>query len=409
MGRRSIQLMVVAVAATTTLAGCGGGGSSPAGPGGGGSSAGGSAGTGPIVIGAAIATSGFMTSFDTPDMAGFKIAMDEVNAAGGINGRQVQLITADSASTPEGAKKAATDLVARGAQIMLVTANYDVGNPAGQVAEQKNMLNVSLGAASPKYGAQGVGPHAYTIAPPTYLEGAAIAQYAKKQGWNNLFLLDDTSIDYSSEVCAGVKDQAGKLGLKTTEATWQNADQSIASQLTKVKSAGADAIALCSYTPGGATAMRQIRAAGIDLPTLSGIGMAGTYWLKAVPNLSNFYTASTASIFGDDPDPKVNDFVRKFTAATGAAPATDAAVGGYSVGEMIFRALRATNGDTDGTALAAVLDTFANEPLLAGPTTFNPTLHIPADRPMKIIKYTGGKAAYAETINVDGPVDLHLG
>lgn len=364
---------------------------------------------GPIVIGAAVASTGFMKSFDDPDMAGFKIAMDEINAAGGINGRKVELITADSASTPEGAKKAATDLVSKGAQILLVTANYDVGNPAGQVAEQNGMLNVSIGAASPKYGVQGIGPLSYTIAPPTYLEGATIATYAQQQGWEHLFLLDDTSIDYSSEVCEGAKDQAAKIGLETSEATFQNADQSIASQISDIKSSGATAIALCSYTPGGATAMRQIRAAGVDLPTLSGIGMAGTYWLDAVPDLSDFYTASTASVFGDDPNSKVNDFVATYTQANGGAPATDAAVGGYSAGEMIFKALAATDGDTSGKALAAVLDTFKDEPLLAGPTTFTPELHLPADRPLEIIKYTGGKPAYAETVTVDGDVDLHLG
>jgi branched-chain amino acid transport system substrate-binding protein len=369
----------------------------------------GSAEKGPIVIGAAVASTGFMKSFDDPDMAGFKIAMDEINAAGGIEGRKIELITADSASTPEGAKKAATDLIAKGAEILLVTANYDVGNPAGAVAEENGMLNVSIGAASPKYGVQGVGPHAYTVAPPTYLEGATIAQYAVQQGWNHLFLLNDTSIDYSSEVCQGAEDQAAELGLKTTEQTFQNGDQSIASQISEIKSSGATAIALCTYTPGGATAMRQIRAAGVDLPTLSGIGMAGTYWLDAVPDLSDFYTASTASIYGDDPNSAVNDFVATFTEENGAPPATDAAVGGYSAGEMIFDALKQTGGDTSGDALVAVLDTYTDKALLAGPTTFTSELHMPADRPLAIIKYTDGKPAYLETVEVDGDVDLHLG
>lgn len=405
MGRRYIQLLAAGAVSAMALSACAGSSSSDE------SSAGSSssADAGPIVIGAAVANTGFMKSYDDPDMAGFKIAMDEVNAAGGINGRKIELITSDSASTPEGAKKAATDLVSQGADIMLVTANYDVGNPAGAVAEENGMLNVSIGAASPKYGVQGVGPLAYTVAPPTYLEGAAIAQYAQQQGWDKLFLLDDTSIDYSSEVCQGAKDQADKIGLETAQATFQNSDQSISSQISDIKSSGATAIALCSYTPGGATAMRQIRAAGVDLPTLSGIGMAGTYWLDAVPNLSDFYTVSTASIFGDDPNSKVNDFVDAFTKETGAPPATDAAVGGYSAGEMIFDALKQTNGDTTGQALSDILEQYQDKALLAGSTTFTPELHIPAARPMEVIKYTDGKPAYSETVTVDGDVDLHLG
>lgn len=402
MGRRYIQLLAASAVSALALSACAGSTDSD-------ESSPEKQDDGPIIIGAAVASTGFMKSFDDPDMAGFKIAMDEINAAGGINGRMIELITADSASTPEGAKKAATDLIAKGAEILLVTANYDVGNPAGAVAEENGILNVSIGAASPKYGVQGVGPLAYTIAPPTYLEGATIAQYASQQGWGHLFLLNDTSIDYSSEVCQGAEDQAAELGLQTTEATFQNADQSIASQISEIKSSGATAIALCTYTPGGATAMRQIRAAGVDLPTLSGIGMAGTYWLDAVPNLSNFYTASTASIFGDDPNPAVNDFVATYAEENGGAPATDAAVGGYSAGEMIFDALEQTGGDTTGQALSDVLEQYVDKALLAGPTTFTPELHMPADRPLAIIKYTDGKPAYSETVEVEGDVDLHLG
>ena len=44
-----------------------------------------------------------------------------------------------------------------------------------------------------------------------------------------------------------------------------------------------------------------------------------------------------------------------------------------------------------------------------GPTTYTSTVHIPASRPLKIIKYTGGKPAYDETLRVSGTVNLHLG
>lgn len=365
--------------------------------------------SGPIVIGAAVATTGFMTSYDTPDMDGFKIAMNEVNAQGGIDGRKVQLISANTQSTTSGAKQAATDLIAKGARVLLVTANFDVGSPAGIVAEGDGILNVSVGAASPDYGVQGIGPLAFTVAPATYLEGATLARLSKQQGWTHPFLLDDTSLDYSTQLCQGFKDEGAKLGLTMTETTFQNSDQSIAAQLAQIKSSGADAIALCSYTPGGATAMRQIRAAGINLPALGGIGMAGTYWLSAVPKLSDFYTASSASIYGDDPSAQVNDFVKEYVKDYGSLPSTDAAVGGYAAGQMIFQAIREAGGSTNGAVLAGKLSAFRDVALLPGPTTYTSTVHIPASRPLKIIKYTGGKPAYLETLPVGGPVNLHLG
>ena len=371
------------------------------------SASGGTKASGPIVIGAAVASTGFMVSYDKPDMAAFKIGMDEINARGGIKGRKLKLITEDTTSTPAGAKKAADDLIAKGAQILLVTSNFDVGSPAGIAAQAKNILNFSVGAASPKYGVQGIGQTAFTPAPATYYEGAAMAQLAKEKGWNKAFMLDDTSLDYSSEQCTGFKEHAKEIGLDAVGDSFKNGDKSIASQITKIKASGAQVVAVCSYTPGGATAVRQIRAAGVTLPLVSGIGMAGTYWLKAVPHLSDFYTVSSASMYGDDPDAKVNAFVKKFKAETGEVPSTDAAVGGYSIAQMIDKAV-AQVGGTDGTALAGVIEKFHNEPLLMGPTTYTPTVHIVTGRPMKIIKYTNGKPAYAGPLEVTGDVDLHL-
>ena len=68
---------------------------------------------------------------------------------------------------------------------------------------------------------------------------------------------------------------------------------------------GAQVIALCSYPGGGAQALAAIRNAGVKTPVISGFGLDGAFWLGAVPNLSNFYTVTYASVFGDDPNSKV--------------------------------------------------------------------------------------------------------
>jgi branched-chain amino acid transport system substrate-binding protein len=381
--RSKIGVAGAVALAVLALAGC----SSPA------SDSSGSSGgddSGPIVIGGAIASTGFMSSYDQPAWAALKIGVDEVNASGGIDGRTIELIQSDSASTTEGASKAATDLLAKGADILAVTSNFDLGSPAGNVAQDAGVLNISLAAASPKYGVQGIGPQAFTGAIATYNEGAAIAQYFKEKGWTTAVAFEDTSLDYSTEVCAGFRERAELLGITVSDQQFKNDDKSIASQITAIKSDAPHAVALCSYPPGGATALREMRAAGLEQPIMSGVGMGGTFWIDAVPDLSNFYTASMVSVFGDDPDPAVNDFVAKFTKETGAAPTTDVALAGYTVSQMVIEALKATNGDTDGAALTAALEKFQQKQLLTGKYTFNSTTHIAADSPASVIEYTNG-------------------
>src|SRR3984885_16050444 len=87
--------------------------------------------------------------------------------------------------------------------------------------------------------------------------------------------------------------------------TFKNDDASIASQITRIKSLPKepDAIMLCTMMPGAVSAIKQIRASGIKSMILNGSGVDGSYWLNAVPDLSNFYVPGQGSIFGAAPNP----------------------------------------------------------------------------------------------------------
>jgi branched-chain amino acid transport system substrate-binding protein len=138
--------------------------------------------------------------------------------------------------------------------------------------------------------------------------------------------------------------------------------------------------------------VRQIRAAGVNLPMITGESMDGTYWLEAVPDLKDFYNLTYGSIHGDDPSAAVNDFVARFTKSTGAAPVTGHALTGYGVVEAWALAVERA-GTFDTEAVRAKLDEFAGENLLVGKTTFTKDLHINNSRPMTIVKIDGGKVS----------------
>jgi len=354
-----------------------------------------------IVIGAAVAQSGWMTSFDGPSLSGFKVFMDQLNAKGGVDGKKIVLKIADTKTEQAGSKDAATQLINDGAQILLTSANFDMGSPAGNVAQAKNMLNFSLGAASPLYGPDGIGPQAYSSAPSTYLEGNGIAQTLADLGKKKPFVLIDDTIDYSTQVGQGIKDQLKKLGITPVgEATFKNGDTSIATQISQIEKSGADSIALATFLPGGATALRQIRAAGLNQTVATCLGMGGTDWVSGVPKLGEFYQTAVASIYGDDPDAGVRAFVEDFKKATGAAPVTSQAIEGYNVGELIVAALKETKGNTDGAALSKALDGFKNHKMLGGEITYSEKQHIKMDGPVTVLKYNGAEVAFYKVFNI---------
>jgi branched-chain amino acid transport system substrate-binding protein len=157
---------------------------------------------------------------------------------------------------------------------------------------------------------------------------------------------------------------------------------------------------------GGAGFIRGLRADGYQGPIVADSASDGTYWLKAVPNLSNYWCADMVSWLGDDPNPQVQAWRTGYKQLTGQYPAKGQAVGGYVIGQLLRSAAdRAKSLQT--SALVNALNHFTNAPTAMGPTTYTPKIHIPVQRPMVIVGYRNGQPHYVTTIN-PGPVDVGI-
>ena len=143
-----------------------------------------------------------------------------------------------------------------------------------------------------------------------------------------------------------------------------------------------------------------MRSAGIDAAILTGKSMDGDYWIGSVPHLSNFYVVNYGSKYGDDPSADVNAFFKRFEAKYGKKADVSYGLRGYSAVQAWAKAANAA-GSLDGDKVAAELDTFNKTPLVIGPTTWTPTLHIATDRPMTIIGVKDGKFAAEGRYSLD--------
>lgn len=360
---------------------------------------------GPIIVGAAIALTGNVAAWDVPAWKAFKLKVDEINSAGGIGGRMIETVEADTKSDPARGKAAAERVLADGADIVLASCDFDFGSPAAITAENAGKLNFSVCAQSPKWGVQGIGPKSYTLGIADFAEGSVLANFASDRGFDRPYVLVDDSLTYTREVCDGFK-QTWDGGL-AGEGHFKNSDATIGSQITDILSAKPGFVAFCSLPPGGASALRQMRAAGIDVPIVSAASMDGTYWVKSVPKLSDFYVTSNVSIFGDDSNSKVNEVVKAYTDKYGAPP-SGLCFAAYSAAEALEWALKKTDGATDGAELAKALDSMSGEELLIGSTTFTPELHINTDRAMAVLKFEDGKPKSMGSFPSDPSVRLTM-
>jgi len=347
----------------------------------------------PITIGFAVALSGWMVPYDNHYQAA-ELAIEAVNARGGVLGRQIQTIYADTKTEIVQGTNAATELIDKGADIVVVSGDYDFGGPAALVANDANLINFS-GAADPLFGPVGLGPLSFSYAIAAQVQGAVIGEWGYHQkGWRKAHVLLDTFVEYNKSVCAGFEHVWNNLEGATIVGrdTFKNDDQSVASQITRLKSLEEqpDVIMLCSFPPGGALVARQFRAAGIDTPLINGTGMDGNYWLDSVPNLSEFYVPTPGSVHGDDPNPVLEDLIKRAEAKYGNRPSNGYFFAGYALIELLTRAIERAGG-VDSAALAAEFEKFNEEPTVVGPMSYTKELHIQRKGRLLIVEIQGGK------------------
>lgn len=350
----------------------------------------------PVIIGAAIAQSGVVAPYDEGPAQAMEVAVDEINAKGGVLGRPIKIIYSDTKSEIAYGATAAQEVIDQGAQMVVVTCDYDYGSAAASVADGAGLITFSTCAGDPKFGPSGIGPNAFTMATGAPGQAVAMAEWAYNvKGWRNAYVLMDTTIAFDATWADFFKrrwaELAGKDGL-IGEDTFGGEDPQIASQITRIKALPKqpDFIVLCSFPPGGVSATRQLRAAGINQPLLGSESWDGDFWLEGVPNLSDFYLVTYGSVFGNDPRPAVADFMKKFEAKWQHAPVTSHAITGYSVIEAWTRAVeRAATFDTEAVRLE--LQKFRDEPLLAGPTSYTEAEHINMQRDLLLIEVKDGK------------------
>ncbi len=352
---------------------------------------------GPIKIGAPLALTGFVSAFDKGVLDGAKLAVEEINAAGGVLGQPLEIDTEDTKSDPAQIQSAALAVIDRGADVVLPTMDYDFGSPSARAAAAKKLIAIST-SGDTRFGREGISPYTFNLFPGNPAEAASLAEFAQSKGLKNAYLLKDTSSSYGKQLCTSFQESWTKLGGEIAgEDVFQNPDQSIAAQVTRLRETkDAGFIVLCSFPPGAISAVSQIRAAGIDVPILSGSGFDGLIPLKALSDTSDIFAASVGPL--DPPRHPEQKRVFEALAKEGVQVASPVTVlTGYSAVQAFAKAAEAA-GTIDSDAVRTELEKFTDEQLAIGATTWTPDCHVPVERPFDIVEIAKGKQTFVEQV-----------
>lgn len=307
-----------------------------------------------IVIGAAIAKTGYLEPYDAT-FAAVEQLVKETNARGGIDGHKVRVVEADTHSDPQQAVLAVQKVIEEGANVLFFSGEALTAAAGSPLAEEHDKLNFAI-VNEPGFGPPTTGHLSFSSNPSLLSEASADATFLHDRGIRRPFLFRDTSIIYGKAGCSAFQQSWEHLGGTIAGSIdFENGDESVASQVSELRNSDADAVFICSYPPGGAAAIKQIRASHVEVPILGPSAFDGTFWVKGIPSLKNIYASMNGSAY----DPANEETAKLFESLKRAGVNTDVSSGllaTYAAGQLmldVIRETRSVDGDTLATALEA--------------------------------------------------------
>jgi branched-chain amino acid transport system substrate-binding protein len=393
------------------LVACGGSNSGSSGGGGGG---GGS--KGPIVIGMAVAKTGPLSPYDLQPGRAFLLRLKEINAAGGINGRKIEGKWVDTKSDKTLAASVATQLINDGAVAILTTCDFDFGSPAAFQAQAKNVPAISLCASSPKNATPAIiGKYGFSMGTGSDTEGVAAAEWIMdKKPWKKAYVLTDTSLEYSKATAdyftARWKALGGQIVGKDTFVGGENTD--IAAQASRAKNAAskADVIYIGSWNPGGSTAVRQLRNAGITLPLVGNQSSDGLLTKQVAGKIDNYYSTPLACIpsyckgKGED-QAAVQKFFDDYKAEYGDDLSSSYPINGYDLGNVFQKAIEKA-GSTAPAKIAQAMETMGTVKGINSTFQFTKACHRPVGQKRIILRWVKGEGQFDSTVSAKEIPDI---
>jgi branched-chain amino acid transport system substrate-binding protein len=348
-----------------------------------------------IVIGEFGALTGSIASFGQSTHKGVEMAIEEANAAGGVLGKKIRLVTEDDQGKPEEALTAATKLISKDRVVALI-GEFASSNSlaAAPMAQSSGIPMVSHGSTNPKV--TQVGDYIFRVCFIDPFQGQVMAKFARGSlKLSRVAILRDVKSDYS----VGLADYFTQSftaagGSIAGDESYTAGDKDFNAQLTTLIATKPEAIFVPGYYTEVGLIARQARRLGFTGALLGGDGWdSEKLWEIGGDALNNGYFSNHYSV--DNPAPEIRAFVEKFKAKYGAAPDALAALG-YDAARVLIAAI----GRAGSAEPKAIRDALARTKDFAG-ITGNITLDANRDavKSAVVLEVKGGKFEYKETVN----------
>ena len=296
---------------------------------------------------------------------------DEVNAAGGINGRQLELVVEDDGGDPRTAALAAQKLAIAGVSAVIGTYGSAVTEAAQSILDESEILHIATGATSVRLTEKGM-EYFFRTSPRDDEQGRVAAQYIKNLGYGKIAIVHDNS-SYSkglAEETRAVLEEEGVQVVFFDALTPKERDYSPI--LTRLRAAEPDLFFYPGYYPEAGLLLRQKKEMGWNVPMMGGDAANNTDLVKiAGKDAAKGYFFISPPSAHDFDTPEAKDFFSRYKAQYNSLPSSVWSVLAGDAFKVIVAALQAGT-DANPEAVAKYLKKDLKEyPGLTGKLGFN--------------------------------------
>jgi len=345
-----------------------------------------------IKVGINTELSGAVASYGTNAANGALLAIEEINAAGGVLGKQLEPLQRDCKSVADEAMSVSAALVGEGivAQIGPLTSGNVAGSTPVMMENQIPLLapaatavNVTVDEKTNK-----VRDFIFRVCYLDSDQGRRMANFALEDlGVKTAAIYGSTSDDYATGLAKYFKEEfTSKGGTIVAEEGFVNGDKDFRAALTKIKNANPEFIYVPGYYTEVAVLIKQAREMGITCPIGGGDGWDSPDMVSVAgaEALNNTFFTNHYSV--EDPDPAIQKFVEAYKAKYNKLPDSFAALG-YDAARLLADAIERA-GEADPIKIKEALEATKDFPGITGKMSMDEN-HNPVKN-IVVIEYKDG-------------------
>ncbi|MGB1447281.1 MAG: ABC transporter substrate-binding protein [Arenicellales bacterium] len=269
-----------------------------------------------IKVGFNVPLTGFAAADGKSARIGAELAVEQVNAAGGINGKNIELVIYDDQASPKESAPLAAKLITQDEVVAGISGSYSGATRAAATIYQENGTPyISAYAVHPDITRSG--DYVFRTSFMGEVQGRAGAKLVGEMMGKKRVSVITLANDFGKSLEAGFKEKAGEYGIEIIgEYDYSIKDREFGPIVSKVKAESPDAIYASGYFFTAGPLVTQLREAGVTAPVIGQEGYDGEMFIKIAGDAAEGVIITT-SLDRDSNDPLAQAFITGFQAKSG--------------------------------------------------------------------------------------------